>query len=240
MAYTTYLTTSDQLQVTAGYPAYPDGSYHRGADVKVPGNTNRNVGSLVSGEVIRSEYGTGGNWSWGNFIVVYNAERNESILMAHFDQRYVEVGQTVNAGDIIGYYGSTGNSSGPHVHVERHAGKGITNNLLNPFELIGVPNAVGVYDVTYAGGGDTPTPPSGGYTANMLVVVFSYQGHTINAPASNDENGYIYFNNDNFYRFKMDDPDTVEQYGKWGYWKRITNVAILKLYNKDLSSLPDV
>lgn len=238
MAYQTYITTSPTLRVTAGYPAYPGGGYHRGGDVKVPGDTNRNVGSLVSGEVVRSEYGTGGNASWGNFIVVYDASRDESILMAHFAERLVKVGDTVSAGDNIGVYGSTGNVTGPHVHVERHKGRGITNNLLDPFELIGVPNAVGDYEVTYAGGGEPPVPPPT-FTANMLIVVFNVDGHNINAPASNDEAGYIYFYNGNFYRFKNGDFDSVEQYGAWKYWKRVANVNILALYNKDLSELPD-
>ena len=62
MTYPTYITTSNKLRVTAGFPKYADGTPHRGGDVKVPGDTNKNVGSLVSGEVIRSEFGTGGNW----------------------------------------------------------------------------------------------------------------------------------------------------------------------------------
>ena len=89
MAYPTYITTSNKLRVTAGFPKYADGTPHRGGDVKVPGDTNKNVGSLVSGEVIRSEFGTGGNWSWGNFICVYSPERDETVLMAHFAQRLV-------------------------------------------------------------------------------------------------------------------------------------------------------
>lgn len=239
MAYQTFITTATTLRVTAGYPKYADGTPHRGGDVKVPGDTNRNTGSLVSGEVIRSEYGTGGNASWGNFIAVYDADRDETILMAHFAERLVKVGDTVAAGDIIGVYGSTGNVTGPHVHVERHKGRGITNVLLDPFELIGVPNAVGDYEVTYAGGTEPPVPPST-FSANMLVVVYNINGHNINAPASNDTSGYIYFYNGKFYRFKSGDFDTVEQYGSWGYWKRISNVNVLAVYNKDLSELPDV
>lgn len=46
MAYQTYITTSPTLRVTAGYPAYPGGGYHRGGDVKVPGDTNRMLEAL--------------------------------------------------------------------------------------------------------------------------------------------------------------------------------------------------
>lgn len=238
MAYPTYITTADTLRVTAGYPKYADGTPHRGGDVKVPGDTNKNVGSLVSGEVIRSEFGTGGNWSWGNFICVYSQERDETVLMAHFAQRLVNVGDSVNAGDIIGIYGSTGNVTGPHVHVERHKGRGITNQLLDPFDLIGVPNAVGDYEVTFEGSEQPPMPSD--LKANILVVVFTKDGHVINAPASNDTNDYIYFYNGEFYRFKLGDFDSVEQYGNWNYWRPVTNVNILAMFNKDLSDLPDV
>lgn len=238
MAYSTYMFDYSQMQVTAGYPAYPDGSYHRGIDIKTPNNAYRNLGSPVSGEVIRSEYGTGGNWSWGNFICVYDASRDITVLMAHFAERLVSVGATVNAGDIIGVYGSTGNVTGPHCHVEQHAGRGITNVLQDPSGIIGVPNAIGTYDIEYAGG-ETPSTPPGSLTQNILLVVFNYNGHTINAPASNDEK-YIYFNNEHFYRFPMDDYDKVQQYGSWKYWQDITNVNILAVFNKDLGSLPDV
>lgn len=238
MAYSTYITTSNKLRVTAGFPKYADGTPHRGGDVKVPGDTNKNVGSLVSGEVIRSEFGTGGNWSWGNFICVYSPERDETVLMAHFAQRLVNVGDTVKAGDIIGIYGSTGNVTGPHVHVERHKGRGITNHLLDPFVLIGVPNAVGDYDVTFEGSEEPPMPSD--YKANILVVVFSKDGHVINAPASNDTKGYVYFYNGEFYRFKLGEFDSVEQYGDWKYWRPVTNVNILAMFNKDLTELPDV
>jgi murein DD-endopeptidase MepM/ murein hydrolase activator NlpD len=38
--------------------------------------------------------------------------------MAHLDQIKVQAGEAVNAGDVIGTVGSTGISTGPHVHVE--------------------------------------------------------------------------------------------------------------------------
>lgn len=242
MPYYTYMFDYSQMEVTAAYPAYPDGSYHRGIDIKTPGNAYRNLGSPIAGEVMRSEYGTGGNWSWGNFICVYNAEQNITIFMAHFAERFVNVGDQVSAGQIIGVYGSTGNVTGPHCHVEQHAGRGITNVLQDPSGVIGVPNVVGTYDIIYGGGGpeppDPPDPP-GSLTQNILIVAYNYNGHTINAPATNDEK-YIYFNNSNFYRFPMDNYDRVQQYGPWKYWQDIVNINILAVFNKDLGSLPDV
>lgn len=162
MAYTTYITTASQLMVTAAYPAYPDGSYHRGMDTKVPGDTNRVLRAPTNAIIVRSEYGTGGNWSWGNFICGYNSSEGYTWLVAHLQNRLVVVGDTVNAGDVIGYYDSTGNVTGPHAHWEKHIGNGITNDLAEP-DFVGVPNAIGTYDVEYGAPNppDPPIPPAG-------------------------------------------------------------------------------
>jgi murein DD-endopeptidase MepM/ murein hydrolase activator NlpD len=56
---------------------------------------------------------------YGNYVVIAHAGRMIT-LYGHLDQLLVHVGQVVHAGQVIGLEGSTGNSTGPHVHFELH------------------------------------------------------------------------------------------------------------------------
>ena len=253
MAYYTYATAYPQLKVTQAFGNPNKDGPHRGIDYSTPGHADRNARSVINGTVIRSEWGTGRNSSYGNFVCIKDDASDYTAIMAHFAERYVTVGQHVNKGDVIGLYGDTGRADGYHVHLERNKGTGITNVLEDPSVWLGVPNVPGIYDVIYGGTGDVPDPPVdpsqpikppkppevASTMANMLIVVFTYEGHVINAPASNDEEGYVYFNTSNFYRTKYDNIELIEQYTN-GYWNTISNVNIIKIYNKDLTSLPDV
>lgn len=70
---------------------------------------------------------TGGwNFGYGNYIVI-NHPNGSQTLYAHNSQNIVSVGQEVVRGQVIGYVGSTGRSTGPHVHFE------IRNGPRNPF-----------------------------------------------------------------------------------------------------------
>ena len=60
-----------------------------------------------------SEYGS----SYGNYVVISHGDGTTS-LYAHMSSRAVSVGGVVNQGDVIGYVGSTGNSTGNHLHLE--------------------------------------------------------------------------------------------------------------------------
>ena len=66
-----------------------------------------------SGTVIVSQYSS----SYGNYVVISHGSGNTT-LYAHMSSRKVSVGQYVNQGDVIGITGSTGNSTGPHLHFE--------------------------------------------------------------------------------------------------------------------------
>jgi hypothetical protein len=57
------------------------------------------------------------NWGYGN-VVVIDHDGGWQTLYAHMSVMNVGCGQSVYQGDVIGYFGSTGNSSGPHLHFE--------------------------------------------------------------------------------------------------------------------------
>ncbi len=66
-----------------------------------------------SGTVIKATY----NGAYGNYVVIDHGG-GVCTLYAHQSSMAVSVGQSVSAGDTIGYVGSTGYSTGPHLHFE--------------------------------------------------------------------------------------------------------------------------
>ncbi|MCI8328402.1 MAG: peptidoglycan DD-metalloendopeptidase family protein [Oscillibacter sp.] len=85
---------------------------HKGTDIARVGY-NSSVYAAKAGQVIISEYSS----SYGHYVVVYHGAGNTT-LYAHMSSRKVSVGQTVKQGDVLGITGSTGRSTGPHLHFE--------------------------------------------------------------------------------------------------------------------------
>ena len=83
---------------------------HWGIDIPAPHGTN--VIAADSGTVIISEY----NSSYGNYIVISHGSM--TTLYAHMSSRSVSVGTAVTKGEVIGLIGSTGVSTGAHLHFE--------------------------------------------------------------------------------------------------------------------------
>ena len=104
------------------HPIYHTYRTHNGIDIGASYGTN--VLAADSGTVITSQYSS----SYGNYIVLYHSN-GTTTLYAHMSQRLVSVGQTVSQGDVIGLVGSTGNSTGPHLHFEVSVGGSRTNPL---------------------------------------------------------------------------------------------------------------
>ncbi|GMU74059.1 MAG: hypothetical protein AMXMBFR44_2580 [Candidatus Campbellbacteria bacterium] len=87
---------------------------HNGIDIAARAGTP--IYAAAAGEVIIAS--TGG-WSggYGNYVVIKHGNGTQT-LYAHNSSNAVTVGQTVAQGDVIGYVGSTGRSTGSHVHFE--------------------------------------------------------------------------------------------------------------------------
>ncbi len=84
---------------------------HAGVDISAPSGTE--IFAAGSGEVI----GAGVAGGYGNRVVIDHGG-GLATLYAHQSRMVVSVGDTVIAGDLIGYVGSTGLSTGPHLHFE--------------------------------------------------------------------------------------------------------------------------
>ncbi|QNK90447.1 peptidoglycan DD-metalloendopeptidase family protein [Sporosarcina sp. resist] len=87
---------------------------HAGVDI-AGGNVNgKPIVSYAAGVVTKSQNHAGG---WGNHVVIDHGGGVQT-LYAHMIEKGVPVGTQVNAGSYLGRVGSTGNSTGPHLHFE--------------------------------------------------------------------------------------------------------------------------
>ncbi len=84
---------------------------HTGIDV--PASKGTNIYAAKSGVITTSTY----NRSYGNYVVVSHSD-GTSTLYAHMSKRNATVGKTVKQGAVIGYVGTTGSSTGNHLHFE--------------------------------------------------------------------------------------------------------------------------
>ena len=84
---------------------------HMGLDIGIPYGTP--IYAAESGQVISAEY----HWSWGNNVLIWHNGKY-STRYAHCSSLAVSAGEYVQKGQVIGYAGSTGNSTGNHLHFE--------------------------------------------------------------------------------------------------------------------------
>ena len=84
---------------------------HTGIDIPAPAGTP--IKAAKSGVVTTSTY----NSSYGNYVVVSHSD-GTSTLYAHMSRRAASKGQTVSQGQVVGYVGTTGSSTGNHLHFE--------------------------------------------------------------------------------------------------------------------------
>lgn len=75
----------------------------------------------IKGGTILTVKSSGYNGGYGSYVVM-NFDNGAQAIFAHMSRTAATPGQTVNQGDIIGYVGSTGRSTGPHVHIEFRGG----------------------------------------------------------------------------------------------------------------------
>jgi len=106
---------SRYITSTVGGRTSPGGvgsTNHKGTDIGRVGYTSP-IYAAKAGTVIVSAYSN----SYGNYVVVSHGSGNTT-LYAHMSSRKVSVGQYVKQGAVLGITGSTGNSTGPHLHFE--------------------------------------------------------------------------------------------------------------------------
>ena len=87
--------------------------FHAGVDLGYEYGTP--IPALFDGVVVEA-----GNYNdgYGNQVLLYHKQINSYTRYGHMSQVTVSLNQSVNRGELIGYVGSTGNSTGPHLHLE--------------------------------------------------------------------------------------------------------------------------
>ena len=111
---------------------------HAGIDFAAPGGTP--IYAAASGYVQVAGWSSGG---YGNYVIIYHGKMSDgnqySTLYGHMRSVATSAGKYVQQGEIIGYVGSTGNSTGNHLHLEVWKG-GKKANAVNPRGYIPFPH----------------------------------------------------------------------------------------------------
>ena len=100
---------------------------HRGIDIST-GRAGDPILAAADGRVVAVEYDVNG---FGNNVII--AHRHGFFTRyAHMQRFNVQIGQRVQQGEVIGWVGNTGLSTGPHLHYEVHIG----SDVVDPFQYI--------------------------------------------------------------------------------------------------------
>ncbi|MBQ3073728.1 MAG: peptidoglycan DD-metalloendopeptidase family protein [Ruminococcus sp.] len=115
-----YYLSSQYYEERTGY-------YHGGIDIAGSGFMGTTIVAAQSGTVIDSYSWCEHNWGkwgscgcnggWGNYVWIDHGD-GKATIYAHLSYPTVYAGEYVSAGQVIGYAGSTGYSTGPHLHFE--------------------------------------------------------------------------------------------------------------------------
>ena len=115
------VSDKDLTRIASGFgmridPVYKVPKFHAGLDFTAPVGTP--IYATADGVVIESGFSPDG---YGNRVVINHGYGYES-LYGHMYRTKVRNGQKIKRGEVIGYVGSTGKSTGPHCHYEVHKG----------------------------------------------------------------------------------------------------------------------
>jgi murein DD-endopeptidase MepM/ murein hydrolase activator NlpD len=137
---------------------YGGRAYHPGVDFGVPSGTK--IYAPLAG-VVRATGNTdlvAGCYSWGKWTLIDHAN-GLSTLYAHQSVISVVPGQEVATGEVIGYTGNTGYSTGPHLHFTVYAKAGVSVRRFNEIKT-----------VTSCGAATTPVAATDAYLDPMLYL----------------------------------------------------------------------
>ena len=110
------------------HPIHGTSKFHYGVDLAAP--TGTPIYATRSGTVDTASYQAGGA---GNYVQINHGDGYRSIYM-HMTHYIVYPGQYVSQGQVIGYCGSTGGSTGPHLHF----GISYNGSYVNPANYISI------------------------------------------------------------------------------------------------------
>ena len=116
----------------SSYYGYRWGSLHAGIDISSSGINGKPIVAAADGQVLVSGWSSGG---YGYYVTInhgYMDGKNYTTLYGHMSRTACSAGQRVKRGQVIGYVGSTGWSTGPHCHFEVR----INGSTVNPLPYL--------------------------------------------------------------------------------------------------------
>lgn len=151
-----------KFYVTSEFWEQRESSIHRGLDIST--GENDTLYSMCNGTVILVSNDPDG---YGNYIIMKENITGIGFLYGHMDSVSVSQGQSVVRGQPVGIEGTTGHSTGIHLHLEMQplAGRdwifhGDREDYINPAEFMDIPNQTGISAVYYGSTPPAPTPSS--------------------------------------------------------------------------------
>lgn len=104
---------------------------HKGLDIAAP--LGDHIYAVEEG-IVKKSYFKG---SYGHVVFIEHPNGYETVY-AHLSKRSVQEGEMIEKGQLIGHIGSTGNSTGPHLHFEVHNGEwnSSRNNAIDPLYML--------------------------------------------------------------------------------------------------------
>jgi murein DD-endopeptidase MepM/ murein hydrolase activator NlpD len=94
------------------HPIFGDARLHTGTDISAPMGTP--IIAAWGGKVVTADFLQG----YGLTVIMEHEGGTQQTLYAHMSEIFVQVGDEIQQGEVIGRVGSTGNSTGPHLHFE--------------------------------------------------------------------------------------------------------------------------
>ena len=91
---------------------------HKGIDIDGFGRYGAAIGAAATGQVVLASWS---DWGLGYHVVLDHGDGTRTVY-AHLSEIWVTQGQYVGQGEAVGALGSTGYSTGPHLHFEVHSG----------------------------------------------------------------------------------------------------------------------
>lgn len=114
-----------EYPITQGYGESITSAFHTGIDYGCPMGTP--ILASAEGRVVYAAWDRTG---YGNFVIVQHTAC--ATCYAHLSDISVKVGQTVHQGELLGHSGTSGNSTGPHLHFEA---RDRNNQAFDPVKL---------------------------------------------------------------------------------------------------------
>ena len=181
-------------RVTSKYGARGSG-FHSGLDLgaKTRGVAGDSIFAVERGKVVFVGYDANG---YGNYLIIEHTALNYCTLYAHMSKVIQSVGNTVDAGQIIGLMGTTGHSTGVHLHFEIRACLYSKFWTKNPTKNPKYSYCINPQPVLEGGSVGVPDTQNGGYISeNSIADVnysYSYEKAVANLDTLQTTGNYLY------------------------------------------------